>query len=131
MDPKCRQRLHIVQKQMMMIVSLLVVAIAIICASDKEQLAWLRLPYHTSILTGEGWVMELLAGHPQCIHTELGVSHEIFIALLHHIGHTDSKFVSLEEQLAIFLYESVTGLTVQHLGERFQWSNETIAKYSN
>ena len=52
----------------------------------------------------EGWVMELLAGHPQCICTELGVSHEIFIALideLHHIGCTNSKFVSLEEQLAI------------------------------
>ena len=134
MDPKCKQRFPIIQKQMMMIVSLLVVAIAIICASDEEQLVWLRFPYHTSILTGEGWVMELLAGHPQHIHTELGVSHEVFIALIDelcHIGHTDSKFVSLEEQLAIFLYASVTGLTVWHLGERFQWSNETIAKYSN
>ena len=48
-----------------------------------------------------------------------------------HMGHTDSKFVSLEEQVAIFLYASVTGLTVQHLGERFQQSNDTIAKYSN
>ena len=55
MDPKHKQRLCIIQKQMMMIVNLLVVAIAIICASDEEQLAWLRLPYHTSILTGEGW----------------------------------------------------------------------------
>ena len=57
----------------------------------------------------------------------------IFIALIDKlccIGHTDSKFASLEEQLAIFLYASVTGLTVWHLGERFQQSNETIAKYS-
>jgi hypothetical protein len=23
-----------------------------------------RYPYHTSVLTGEGWVLELLAGHP-------------------------------------------------------------------
>ena len=68
------------------------------------------------------------------IHTELGVSHETFIALIEELrgmGHNDSKFVSLEEQLAIFLYASVTGLTVQHLGERFQRSNETISKYSN
>ena len=28
--------------------------------------------------------------------------------------------VLLEEQVAIFLYASVTGLTVQHLGERYQ-----------
>ena len=45
-----------------MIVSLLVVAIAIICASDEEQLGPLRLPYQTSILSGEGWVMYLGAG---------------------------------------------------------------------
>ena len=92
---------------------------------------WLRLPYHTSVLAGEGWVMELLAGHPWHIYTELGVSHEVFIALvdkLCHMGHTDSKFVSLEEQVAIFLYASVTGLTVWHLGERFQRANETIAE---
>ena len=43
----------------MMIVSLLVVAIAIICASDKEQLGQPRLPYNTSILCGESWVMYL------------------------------------------------------------------------
>ena len=94
-------------------------AIAVILATDEEQLAWLRLLYHTSVLTGEGWVMELLAGHPLHTHMELGVSHEVFIALvdeLHHMGHTDSKFVSLEEQVAIFLYTSATGLSVQHLG---------------
>ena len=123
-----------IQKQMMMICSLFLAAIAIILATDEEQLAHLRLPYHTFILTGEGWVMELLAGHPHQIRTELGVSHEVFIALideLHHMGHTDSRFISLEEQVAIFLYASVTGLTVWHLGERFQQSNDTIAKYSN
>ena len=26
-----------------------------------------RQPYHTSVLTSEGWVMELLIGHPNCI----------------------------------------------------------------
>ena len=53
-----------IQKKMMMIFSLLLAAIAIVLATDEEQLAQLRLPYHTSILTGEGWLMELLAGHP-------------------------------------------------------------------
>jgi hypothetical protein len=45
------------------------------------------------------------------------------------MGHSDSKFISLEEQLAIFLYTLVTGLSVRHVGERFQHSNETISKY--
>ena len=70
-----------IQKQMMMIVNLLMAAIAIVLATDEEQLARVRLPYHTSALTGEGWVMELLSGHPWCIHTELGVSHEVLIVL--------------------------------------------------
>ena len=58
----------------------------------------------------------------------------MFIALIDklcHMGHTGSRFISLEEQVVIFLYVSVTGLTVWHLGERFQQSNETIAEYSN
>jgi hypothetical protein len=37
-----------------------------------------RYPYHTSVLTGEDWVLELLAGHPQWVQTELGVSHHVF-----------------------------------------------------
>ena len=88
-------------------------------------------PYHTSILSGEMWVQELLDGHPDCILCELGVWKEVFEALICTfcaIGTTDSKHVSLEEQLAIFLYMSVTGPTICHTGERFQCSNDTISK---
>ena len=90
-----------------------------------------REPYHTSILTGEGWVMELLGGHPDRICCELGMSLGVFSDLISDLrakGHGNSKHVSLEEQLAIFLYAVVTGLTVRHLGEQFQRSNETISR---
>lgn len=89
-------------------------------------------PYHTSALTGHAWVLELIAGHPDRIRCELGVSLEVFLALLEELqsfGHTRSKYVTLEEQLAIFLHMSVTGATVRHAGERFQRSNETISRY--
>ena len=125
----CRKCLLIIKTQMMMLTTLLAIAVTIILFPEE---AMLRLAYNTSILTGAGWVMELLAGHPMYIYTELGVTHETFIALveeLHGMGHSDVKFVSLEEQLAIFPYASVTGLTVWHLGERFQTSNDTISKY--
>ena len=72
------------------------------------------------MLTGQMWVLELLAGHPECVHAELGVHTHVFYALIDELcelGYSDSKFVTLEEQLAIFLYCSVTGLTVRHLGE--------------
>ena len=90
-----------------------------------------REPYHTSILTGQGWVMELLEGHPERIRCELGVRRHVFVALieeLQSLGYNRSKYVLLEEQLAIFLYTSVTGLTIRHVGERFQQSNETISQ---
>ncbi|KIK20011.1 hypothetical protein PISMIDRAFT_72677, partial [Pisolithus microcarpus 441] len=41
----------------------------------------------------------------------------------------NSKFILLEEQVTIFLYMGVTGLSIQHVGEWFQCSNATISCY--
>jgi hypothetical protein len=74
--------------------------------------------------------MELLSRHPNHIQSELGVSHDVFTALiskLQDMGHVNSKYVSLEEHISIFLYMSVMGLTMRHVGERFQGSNKTIS----
>ena len=59
----------------------------------------------TSILSGEGWVQELLNGHPGRIWCELGITKNDFRLLileLQSMGHTGSRYASLEEQLAIF-----------------------------
>lgn len=91
----------------------------------------MKEPYHTSILSGYAWLQELLHGHPERIRTELGVHKDVFLALvekLRSMGHGDTRYVKLEEQLAIFLYTSVTGLSVRHVGERFQRANGTISK---
>ncbi|EJD49865.1 hypothetical protein AURDEDRAFT_26797, partial [Auricularia subglabra TFB-10046 SS5] len=64
-------------------------------------------PYHTSKLSGQAWVDELINGHPDRIYTELGVRLHIFLRLLVELrvlGYDHSKHVRLEEQLAIFLY---------------------------
>lgn len=90
-----------------------------------------KQPYHTSILSGEAWVQELLNGHPKRIRCELGVTQQVFQQLIHELhtmGYMRTRYVSLEEQLAIFLYTSVTGLTTRHVGERFQRSNATVSK---
>ena len=92
---------------------------------------YLQQPWHTSMLTGQKkiWVLELLGGHPECICTELGVHTNVLYSLideLHSFSYTDSKFVTLQEQLAIFLYCSVTGLMVRHMGEWSQMSYDTI-----
>jgi hypothetical protein len=83
----------------------------------------LHIPYHTSALSGAGWVHELLTGHPQRIQTELGVYQSMFtllVKVMQRLGIQSLHHVSIEEQLAIFLYTTVTGLTCIHVGERFQ-----------
>jgi hypothetical protein len=91
---------------------------------------YFKEPYYTSILTGQAWVNELLHSHPKCICTALGMNKHVFRALLSELrgmGHGDSKYITLEEQLAIFLYCCVTGLPIRHLEERFQHAPETIS----
>ncbi|TRM57500.1 hypothetical protein BD626DRAFT_373571, partial [Schizophyllum amplum] len=67
-----------------------------------------KQPYHTSKLTGQEWVNELKSGHPDRIHTELGMHLHVFLIFveqLRALGLEDmQEHVSLEEQAAIFLY---------------------------
>ncbi|KAF8844724.1 hypothetical protein BDN67DRAFT_894439, partial [Paxillus ammoniavirescens] len=67
-----------------------------------------RIPYHTSILSGEAWVYELILGHPDRIQHSLGVNLDVFdavLCILHCNGISQSRNgVSIEEQLTIFLY---------------------------
>ena len=82
-----------------------------------------KTPYHTSALTGANWVRELLNGHPECICNELGVHKHVFyglIAALEEGGVTPSRHIFLEEQLAIFLYTCVAGLSLCYVSEQFQ-----------
>ena len=79
-----------------------------------------KTPYHTSALTGAGWVCKLLNDHPEHIRNELGVHKHVFLDLikaLNNYGTTSSKHVYIEEQLAIFLYTCVTGLSLCHVSD--------------
>jgi hypothetical protein len=88
--------------------------------------------YHTSALSGRAWVDELIVGHSDRIKSELGMRVYVCISLVAQLqlrtGLTDERHITLEEQVAIFLYTCVTGLSIRHVGEHFQRSNETISK---
>ena len=55
--------------------------VIILLATQRAQ----PIPYHTSILSGQGWVEELLNGHPERIRTELAVHKHVFQALLNEL----------------------------------------------
>ena len=127
LHPEVHQHLF---QYLMLLLSIIMCALDEIIESDFRRRP--PKPYHMSILSGHGWVMELLTGHPKHIHCELGMHAHVFEQLileLHDLGHTNSKYVSLEEQLVIFLCCCVTGLSIRHIGERFQRSNGTISWY--
>ena len=89
------------------------------------------IPYHTSALSGHAWVMELLDGHPDRIKNELGMRKHVFHALVAALRASrlqDSRHLSLNQKVAIFLYMSVTGMRIRNVGEHFQHANETISK---
>jgi hypothetical protein len=79
---------------------------------------YVKEDYHTSALSGAAWVLELLEGHPDRIRCELGMSKHVFrylVSYLQVIGINHSRGITLEEQLAIFLYRCVTGAYHYHL----------------
>src|ERR1700719_2762884 len=87
------------------------VVAAVVAYADPS---YSKEPYHTCPFTSLDWLRDLMNGHPRRIRDTLRVHLLVFKALLHvlrKIGYSDSKHVTLEEQLAIFLYASVTGLS--------------------
>ena len=55
--------------------------LAAIVGTQYIESHYFKTPYHTSILSGQGWVQELLDGHPEHICNGLGVHQHVFLAL--------------------------------------------------
>ena len=91
------------------------------------------IPMRTSMLTGRLWLNELLEGHPTRFQEQMGMVHHVFHQLSNelqmHCGLSDTKYVTADEQLAIYLHLAQTGLSSRMLQERFQRSGDTISKY--
>ena len=90
------------------------------------------IPHHTSILTGHVWVLELLTGHPKHTKINFGVPLDIFSVLMHVLKENgilkSQNGVTVEEQLGIFLYTCITGLSSCLVAEQFQCSMDTITR---
>jgi hypothetical protein len=67
-----------------------------------------KTPQHTSQLTGQAWVDELLNGHEGQFYNELGMHKHVFWRLLNVLERLadfgDTKHITAEEQLSIFLH---------------------------
>jgi hypothetical protein len=103
-------------------------------AFHSTQHLFFKQPLHNSTLCGLSWVNELLNGHESRIQQQFGMRKHVFCKLVRvlqektTIAHT--KFITTEEQTAIFLYAVVTNLSNRQLAERFQRSTSTISRYA-
>jgi hypothetical protein len=91
-----------------------------------------HIPVHTSQLSGQQWVEELMDGHDRRFHNEMGLCKHIFTRLISILekdtGIVHSCNVLAEEQVAIFLHYIHCGLSNCALQEQFQRSADTITK---
>jgi len=125
LDNPCR---HIQISAIAKIIILLAVRDCILLYTSRFD----KVPQHTSILSGQNWIDKLKAGHDGWFHNEMGVCKHVFWALLSvlwkEVGLHDTRHISSEEQLAIFLHYAHRGLSNQALQERFQRSLDIISK---
>ena len=120
-----------------LIIQVTVIATILVISAARDSLLryalrFEKVPQHTSILSGQGWLNELIAGHDGRFHNEMGMRKHVFWALLsilrEETGLYDSRHLSAEEQLAIFLHFAHRGLSNRALQERFQRSGDTISR---
>ncbi|KAI9117843.1 hypothetical protein K1719_011258 [Acacia pycnantha] len=90
-------------------------------------------PIRDSRLTGAEWVLELRFGHSDRIYEAFRMERFVFnklCTLMIQKGWlADSRYVSVDEQLGIFLYLIGHGSSNRNVCERFQRSGQTISKY--
>ena len=93
---------------------------------------FIKTPQHTSVLSGQLWLDELLGGHDGRFYNELRMQKFVFCWLLTMLetnaGLQGTRHVSAAEQAAIFLHYVCRGLSNRALQEWFQWSGDTIMR---
>lgn len=92
-----------------------------------------KVPKNTSILTGQAWMDELLCGeNARRFYDNMGMQKHVFVALRGEMMDAgilgDTQWVTATEQLGMYLYTLITGLSTKKIQERFQRSPDTVSK---
>jgi hypothetical protein len=88
-----------------------------------------KIPYHTLVLTGQQWLVELLVSlNLHCFREQLEMQCHVFLSLVSqladHADLRDSHTVSVHEQISIFLFIAINNTSSQTAAEQFQHSTE-------
>ena len=108
-----------------------VTVIIIILTTVYECYRFVKTPYNDSTLTGAKYTKFLLCGNRSRCRTMLRLNPDTFELLALKLSHIDNdpvSRISMEEQLAIFMYIVGHGASNRQAQDQFQHSGETISR---
>ena len=107
--------------------------ILIILLYKKRQQRLIKEPCRNSILTGHGHVQMILNGNPIICHQLLRMEQHVFRRLCMYFREKnllkDTRYILVEEQLAMFMMVIAHAHTNRVIQDRFQHSGETIHRH--
>lgn len=104
-----------------------------LAAAEYGARFYMKEALHDSALTGFQWVLELLGGNIHRMEEQLGMRKHVFERLvdtLWEVGLRHTPHITIQEQVAIFLYTVTTALPNRKIAERFQRSGDTISRFA-
>ncbi|OAV98950.1 hypothetical protein PTTG_25414 [Puccinia triticina 1-1 BBBD Race 1] len=119
-----KQKQHQLRRKMMALFIIILIGL-------RQWSKTIKQPYNDSILTGDAYVRHILNGNRLRAQAMFQISIDVFRIcsdeLLSINCEPVSKLVSMDEQLAIFLYIVGQNATNRQTQDRFQHSGETIS----
>jgi hypothetical protein len=108
--------------------------ILLFCALDEYHKLYLsKQPCRNSVLTGHDYVLEIMNGNPSRCYDQLRMDKSVFLSLCNVLREKEllknSRYITVEEQVAMFLYVISHNERHRVVGERFQHSIETTSHY--
>jgi ferric-dicitrate binding protein FerR (iron transport regulator) len=91
-----------------------------------------KIPMYNSERTGEHRIRELLDGHPNVFYDQFGMSKFVFRRLQRELaiyaGFSATKFLSMDEQLGIFLSTCRSGKNTRDICLDYQRGPDTVSR---
>jgi ferric-dicitrate binding protein FerR (iron transport regulator) len=91
-----------------------------------------KIPMYNSEKTGEHRIRELLDGHPNVFYDQFGMSKFVFRRLERELaiyaGFAATKFLSMDEQLGIFLSTCRSGKRTRDIRFDYQRGPDTVSR---
>ncbi|KAF5354500.1 hypothetical protein D9758_012403 [Tetrapyrgos nigripes] len=112
-----------------------IAAFLMVTAAGAAATSQRRRPFLSGIFIGQMWLEDMLKGRNERFRRMFGMNKRVFHGLVQELSNTcglkDSRYVSAEEKVAIFLHTMVSTCSNRELQEHFQRGGDTILHYFN